>query len=251
MIKNDGPRSGDSRALPTQNESRVMPRDSALRAQVANSSFGNSGFAPSGFGNSGFSNSGFGPSGIVPTNAPGMPNTVIGLLQALQHADSPDSVKLTLGVAQWQVLAGYLQTFTMEEGQALIEQGSKDTTVYFIESGALNVYHTDANAQAHVAIIGVNETRGAGHHAGKTSAPDEIRKKLYQLKKDNTTFYMNLVPTKDQKGTIVVTWLKNPTARSRLFTFRKRLITICRCRITSQHLDFKQHVTSASNWYVI
>ena len=36
---------------------------------------------------------------------------------------------------------------------------------------------------AHVAIIGVNETRGAGHHAGKTSAPDEIRKKLYQLKK--------------------------------------------------------------------
>ncbi len=162
MIKNDGPRSGDSRALPTQNESRVMPRDSALRAQVANSSFGNSGFAPSGFGNSGFSNSGFGPSGIVPTNAPGMPNTVIGLLQALQHADSPDSVKLTLGVAQWQVLAGYLQTFTMEEGQALIEQGSKDTTVYFIESGALNVYHTDANAQAHVAIIGPGSCVGEG-----------------------------------------------------------------------------------------
>lgn len=33
---------------------------------------------------------------------------------------------------------------------------------------------------------------------------------LYQLKKDNTTFYMSLVPTKDQKGTIVITWLKNP-----------------------------------------
>ena len=36
---------------------------------------------------------------------------------------------------------------------------------------------------AHVAIIGVNETRGAGHHAGKSHAPDEIRRKLYQLKK--------------------------------------------------------------------
>jgi len=36
---------------------------------------------------------------------------------------------------------------------------------------------------AHVAILGVNETRGAGHHAGKNQAPDEIRKKLYQLKK--------------------------------------------------------------------
>jgi CRP/FNR family transcriptional regulator, cyclic AMP receptor protein len=168
MIKNDGPGTGGARPLPTQSESRVMPRDSALRAQVANSTFGNSGFAPSGFGNSsfansgGFSNSGFGPSGIVPTNAPGMPQSVIGLLQALQHAESPDSVKLTLGVAQWQVLAGYLQTFTMEEGQALIEQGSKDTTVYFIESGALNVYHTDANAQAHVAIIGPGSCVGEG-----------------------------------------------------------------------------------------
>jgi CRP/FNR family transcriptional regulator, cyclic AMP receptor protein len=151
MIKNDGPGTGGARPLPTQSESRVMPRDSALRAQTANSNFGNSGFAPSGFGNS-----------IVPTNAPGMPQSVIGLLQALQHADSPDSVKLTLGVAQWQVLAGYLQTFTMEEGQALIEQGSKDTTVYFIESGALNVYHTDANAQAHVAIIGPGSCVGEG-----------------------------------------------------------------------------------------
>ncbi len=36
---------------------------------------------------------------------------------------------------------------------------------------------------SHVAIIGVNETRGAGHHPGQLNAPDEVRKKLYQLKK--------------------------------------------------------------------
>ena len=36
---------------------------------------------------------------------------------------------------------------------------------------------------SHLAIIGVNETRGAGHHAGQLNAPDEVRKKLYQLKK--------------------------------------------------------------------
>lgn len=36
---------------------------------------------------------------------------------------------------------------------------------------------------AHVAIIGINETRGAGHHAGKSHGPDEVRKKLYALKK--------------------------------------------------------------------
>lgn len=34
-----------------------------------------------------------------------------------------------------------------------------------------------------VALIGMNETRGAGHHAGKSNGPDEIRKKLYSLKK--------------------------------------------------------------------
>jgi hypothetical protein len=33
---------------------------------------------------------------------------------------------------------------------------------------------------------------------------------LYEVKKENTTFYMSLVPVKGQSGTIVVTWLKSP-----------------------------------------
>lgn len=36
---------------------------------------------------------------------------------------------------------------------------------------------------AHLAIIGINETRGAGHHAGASHGANEVRKKLYQLKK--------------------------------------------------------------------
>ena len=36
---------------------------------------------------------------------------------------------------------------------------------------------------AHIALIGLNETRGAGHHAGQNSSPDEVRKKLYELKR--------------------------------------------------------------------
>jgi CRP/FNR family transcriptional regulator, cyclic AMP receptor protein len=169
MIKNDGPGTGAQRSTPQ--ESRVMPRDPVKRAEFVNSGFGNSGFAPSGFANSqqsgfhnsgGFSNSGFGPSGIVPTNAPGMPQTVVGLLHALQHADSPDALKITLGVAQWQTLAGYLQTFTMEEGQVLIEQDSRDTTVYIVEAGSLNVFHRDAARQAHIAIIGPGSCIGEG-----------------------------------------------------------------------------------------
>ena len=36
---------------------------------------------------------------------------------------------------------------------------------------------------AHIALFGINETRGAGHHPGHISGPDEVRKKLYQLKR--------------------------------------------------------------------
>ncbi|NDJ16507.1 hypothetical protein GS601_04240 [Myxacorys almedinensis A] len=34
---------------------------------------------------------------------------------------------------------------------------------------------------------------------------------LYRLKKGGTTIYLNLIPVKGQEGTIVVTWLKDPT----------------------------------------
>ncbi len=36
---------------------------------------------------------------------------------------------------------------------------------------------------AQIALIGVNETRGAGHHPGNANGPNEIRRKLYELKK--------------------------------------------------------------------
>jgi CRP/FNR family transcriptional regulator, cyclic AMP receptor protein len=172
MIKSDGPGAGRFNPRSSEDDRVIAPRSPASKP-AANSGFGGTGFGNSGFGdsnfgnsgfaNSGFSNSGFGPSGIVPTNAPGMPQTVIGLLQALQTNSNPDTVKLTLGVAQWQVLAGYLQTFTMETGQALIEQGSKDTTVYVIEAGTLNVYQqTETGQTAHVAIVGAGSCVGEG-----------------------------------------------------------------------------------------
>jgi Cyclic nucleotide-binding domain len=156
MIKNDGP--GQSGWGSLNDNDRVIPRGNPN----AGASVPNSGFSNSGFGNSGFSNSGFGPSGIVPSNAPGMPPSIVGLLQAIQAAGSIDTVKLTLGVAQWQTLASYLQPFTMEDGQALIEQGSKDTTVYLVESGTLNVLQTDETGHAQVAMVGPGSCVGEG-----------------------------------------------------------------------------------------
>jgi CRP/FNR family transcriptional regulator, cyclic AMP receptor protein len=168
MIKNDGP--GLSGWSPLNENDRVIakrPPGAAPNSTFGNSNFGNSGFGNSGlsstFGNSGgFSNSGFGPSGIVPTNAPGMPQTIVGLLQAIHTASSADTVKLTLGVAQWQVLASYLQPFTMEIGQALIEQGSKDTTVYLVEAGTLSVHVAEDVGKTNLAMVGPGSCVGEG-----------------------------------------------------------------------------------------
>ncbi|CAN5274139.1 formimidoylglutamase [soil metagenome] len=60
---------------------------------------------------------------------------------------------------------------------------------------------------AHIAIIGVNETRGAGHHAGKSNSADEVRKKFYQLKKGTGAYRIvdlgNLNPGIDLDETYV------------------------------------------------
>jgi CRP/FNR family transcriptional regulator, cyclic AMP receptor protein len=161
MIKSDGP--GPSGWGSLNDNDRVIPRGNPnAGAPTSNNGFSNSGFGNSGFGSSGFSNSGFGPSGIVPSNAPGMPPSIVGLLQAIQAAGSIDTVRLTLGVAQWQTLASYLQPFTMEDGQALIEQGAKDTTVYLVESGTLHVLQTDETGHAQVAMVGPGSCVGEG-----------------------------------------------------------------------------------------
>ncbi|MBL7851145.1 MAG: formimidoylglutamase [Cyclobacteriaceae bacterium] len=62
-------------------------------------------------------------------------------------------------------------------------------------------------AGAHLALIGVNETRGAGHHPGTLNAPDEIRRKLYELKKGSGSYRIvdlgNLNPGVDLEETYV------------------------------------------------
>jgi formiminoglutamase len=58
---------------------------------------------------------------------------------------------------------------------------------------------------AHLAILGVPEERGAGKNSGTLHAPDEIRKKLYSLKRSNVTYRVvdlgNLKPGHDLQET--------------------------------------------------
>lgn len=60
---------------------------------------------------------------------------------------------------------------------------------------------------AHIALFGVCESRGGGNNTGASQAPDEIRKKLYNLKKGNGSYRIvdlgNLNPGHDLDETYV------------------------------------------------
>lgn len=62
-----------------------------------------------------------------------------------------------------------------------------------------------AYKDAHMAILGVQEERGAGNNLGTAKGADEIRKKLYHLKKDNGNYRIvdlgNLKPGHDLQET--------------------------------------------------
>lgn len=182
-------------------EDRVIMRRPAASAQpvnsafapsgFANSNFGTSGFAPSGFGrSSGFGNSGhseLGAAGIVHTMPPGMPQQIVGLVHALHNSNEADSLKLTLGVPQWQALAAVLQPFTMEQGQILIEQGTRDTTVFFLEAGSLSVHYNDEVAgKVRLAMLSPGSCVGEGAFFSRqprnATVQAAVRSKLWSLK---------------------------------------------------------------------
>lgn len=159
---------------------RVIARRNPGATGFGESTFGNSTFGNSTMGglNSGasdFGNSAYGPSGIVPTAAQGMPQNIVGLLQAMHVNTSLDTVKLTMGVAQWQILAGYLQSFTMEAGQALIDQGAKDTTVYIVESGTLSVHFADDAGNLQIATVGAGSCAGEGAFFSRMPRPATVQ----------------------------------------------------------------------------
>lgn len=64
-----------------------------------------------------------------------------------------------------------------------------------------------AYKDAHIAIFGVKESRGSDNNSGASHGPDEIRKKLYQLKKGNGSYRIvdlgNLNPGHDLDETYV------------------------------------------------
>lgn len=87
---------------------------------------------------------------------------ILDLAQAMKLSNALDAVPLNLADAQWRSLADYLQPVSLQQGQVLIEQGVKDRTVYFVESGGLTVHYEDDKDRIRIAMVGAGSLLGEG-----------------------------------------------------------------------------------------
>ncbi|SEJ94681.1 Cyclic nucleotide-binding domain-containing protein [Variovorax sp. OK605] len=75
---------------------------------------------------------------------------------------SSDAFALTFTVQQWETLAGYLQPIDTSIGDVLIEQGTPDRSVFFIESGAVSVHRVSSKEQMKLAVLTAGSVVGEG-----------------------------------------------------------------------------------------
>jgi CRP/FNR family transcriptional regulator, cyclic AMP receptor protein len=98
-------------------------------------------------------------------NAP-LPNPlrfdILALAQSMRMSNALDAVPMTLTETQWRIFADYLQPVSLKQGQTLIEQGVKDRTVYFVESGSLTVHYEDERDRIRIAMVGAGSLLGEG-----------------------------------------------------------------------------------------
>jgi len=85
-----------------------------------------------------------------------------GLAQAILHCHASDALRCQFNQPHWDILAGYLQPFSLSSGQVLMEQGALDRTLYFVESGTLSVHYEDEKARVRMALVGSGTVLGEG-----------------------------------------------------------------------------------------
>jgi len=91
-----------------------------------------------------------------------MSSTIQDLCRSISQNTSYDAFAPVLTAQQWEMLASYLQPMELAAGQILIDQGSQDRTVYFIESGALSVHVIGSTGQMQLAILNAGSVVGEG-----------------------------------------------------------------------------------------
>ena len=88
--------------------------------------------------------------------------SIQNLSRAIADNNSNDAFALTLNVQQWETLAGYLQPIATGVGDVLIEQGTHDRSVYFLESGAISVHRVSSKEQMKLAVLMPGSVVGEG-----------------------------------------------------------------------------------------
>jgi CRP-like cAMP-binding protein len=88
--------------------------------------------------------------------------SIQNLSRAIADNNSNDAFALTLNVQQWETLAGYLQPIDTGVGDVLIEQGTHDRSVYFLESGAISVHRVSSKDQMKLAVLMPGAVVGEG-----------------------------------------------------------------------------------------
>ena len=87
---------------------------------------------------------------------------VRNLARAVEQNTGAEGLSFRLTAAQWDVLANYMQAFSVQPGQILMELGEQDRTLYFVESGTLSVHCEDAKSRIRMALVSSGSVVGEG-----------------------------------------------------------------------------------------
>lgn len=130
------------------------------------------------------------------------PNTkadIKTLLDAIANDASEARLGHALTVAQWDVLAVYVQPMEIAAGRILIAQGADDRTLYFVESGMLTVHFEDGAGQIRLAAVGAGAVIGEGgffsHMARSATVQTSSACKLWTLSPMRFSELANRQPT--------------------------------------------------------
>ncbi len=83
-----------------------------------------------------------------------------GLARAMELNTGAEGLNFWLSPAQWDILANYLQPFSVRAGQVVIEQGDMDRTVFLVESGTLSVHFEDEKSRIRLAMVAAGSVVG-------------------------------------------------------------------------------------------
>lgn len=121
------------------------------------------------------------------------------LVAAVAQNDRTDGVNFGLTTAQWKILSSYLQQFTAETGQVIIESEQLNRSVYLLERGSLSVHAEDAKGRIRLAMLGagavVGEASFFSHLPGTATVQVASPSVLWRLNSTRFAELANRQPT--------------------------------------------------------